>query len=264
MLTQEQTQKYLERIGLLEPKEPSREYLDELIWAHQLSVPFENLDMIDFAKPTIVTVEHLYDKVVERRRGGYCFELNGIFCELLVSLGFDSVGCIARVRSFDPNAVRRLHRVSVVTLDGEQLFADVGFGGAMPPVSVPMDGSVRSTFKGDYCFAVEEDGEMSLMQVMPEGELKPLVAFYNKETPDVEFVIANHWTGSSPDSPFRMNRSLNFNKPDGFVSLSGTTLNITKGDEKTTREITTLREYYEVLEEYFGLSFSMSEVRGDL
>ena len=75
-LSEEQTRKYLERIGLSYPVFPTLETLDALIWSHQCKVPFENIDTRLLACPVSLSSQDLYRKIVEERHGGFCFELN--------------------------------------------------------------------------------------------------------------------------------------------------------------------------------------------
>src|SRR4051812_10193641 len=79
---------YLERIRYHGPLDPTAETLRRLQVAHLLSVPFENLS-IHWGEPIELDDEALFEKIVVRRRGGFCYELNGLFATLLRALGFD-------------------------------------------------------------------------------------------------------------------------------------------------------------------------------
>ena len=94
MYNEQQIQAYLNRLHYNKEITLTREVLDELIYAHQCSIPFENLDVYDFQKEISLTEEALYDKFIVQRRGGYCFETNGFFCVMLRSMGFDARPCL--------------------------------------------------------------------------------------------------------------------------------------------------------------------------
>ena len=79
---------YLARIGMVGAIHPDRETLDRLIFAHQCAIPFENLDICELGKAIALGTRAIYTKVVEQRRGGYCFELNAAFYDLLEACGF--------------------------------------------------------------------------------------------------------------------------------------------------------------------------------
>lgn len=119
---------YLARIGADRPAEPSADALRDLQVAHLLSVPFENLDIV-LGRPISLDLESVFEKVVARRRGGYCYELNGLFAWLLEALGFSVRRLSARtVAGFDGEVGPEFdHLVLLVGLD-EPWLVDVGFG----------------------------------------------------------------------------------------------------------------------------------------
>jgi arylamine N-acetyltransferase len=89
--------RFLERLGLKDVTEPDLETLNRLILAHQMNVPFENLSVYDAETDVSLDIASLFDKIVVRRRGGYCFELNALFMSLLESLGYDCYPVMVRV-----------------------------------------------------------------------------------------------------------------------------------------------------------------------
>jgi N-hydroxyarylamine O-acetyltransferase len=119
---------YLGRIGLSEPPERTLEGLAELGRAHLFSVPFENLD-IAAGQPLSVELEAIYDKLVVRRRGGFCYELNGLYSWLLRELGFEVT--LLAAQTVDPTTgepgQERAHLVLLVELEGAWL-VDIGWG----------------------------------------------------------------------------------------------------------------------------------------
>src|SRR5271157_4831118 len=118
---------YLRRIEYNGPRQPSASLLRSLHRQHLFNVPFENLD-IPLATPIRLELPLLYDKIVVRRRGGFCYELNGLFCELLTAMGFQVRMLSARVRrndgTFGPEFDHMLLKVELE----ETWLADVGFG----------------------------------------------------------------------------------------------------------------------------------------
>ena len=96
-MNQQQIDRYLERIGFTGPINHDGDTLDRLIWAHISTVPFESLDLHEYGIVPSLNIDDLYEKFVVRRRGGYCFEQNTIFCELLNALGFEAYGVCVRL-----------------------------------------------------------------------------------------------------------------------------------------------------------------------
>jgi N-hydroxyarylamine O-acetyltransferase len=117
---------YLERISYSGSREPGVETLRQLHRAHMLSVPFENLDIL-LGYPIELSLPSLYDKIVRRRRGGFCYELNGLFGWLLEQLGFKIAMLSVRVFNGAKPGPEFDHLILLVELD-EHMVADVGFG----------------------------------------------------------------------------------------------------------------------------------------
>ncbi len=139
---------YLRRIGYDGPRLPSADTLRTLHRQHLFTVPFENLD-IPLGTRICLDSDLLYRKVVTRSRGGYCYELNGLFCELLNALGFDVCMLSAQVRSADGSFGPDFdHMLLRVTLD-EPWVADVGFGDSfVDPLPLLAGASHQGTRKG--------------------------------------------------------------------------------------------------------------------
>jgi len=117
---------YLDRIGLSTPPTIDLDGLTELQRAHMTTVPFENLDIVDRIRVS-TTLEHSLAKIIDRRRGGWCFELNGAFCALLSTLGFDAALLGAAVLLNGPTVIID-HATIEVILGGTAYLVDVGFG----------------------------------------------------------------------------------------------------------------------------------------
>jgi len=144
---------YLARMGYTGSRELTRETLNALVYAHQCSIPFENLSCCDYDEPVVLDIPSLYDKIVNRKRGGYCFELNGIFAAMLRAFGFDAYSTMCRLARTD-ELRPVMHRGVVVRLDGKHYFCDVGYGGPMAPFAIELSPE-RQTFYGET-FWVEE------------------------------------------------------------------------------------------------------------
>jgi arylamine N-acetyltransferase len=132
---------YLHRIGYAGPREPTADVLRQLQRAHLLAVPFENLDINPIGTPIVLSADALFHKVVVRRRGGFCYELNGLFAIALEQLGFDVTRVAGQVSRGDGKFGPEFdHLALVVRVDGATHLADVGFGDFSLE---PLDLSVR-------------------------------------------------------------------------------------------------------------------------
>lgn len=124
-MTETQITAYLQRIDLEGSIPLTVAGLGKLQLAHKLTVPFENLDIVA-GRPLSLNLEHLYDKIVRRRQGGVCAELNTLYNWLLYSLGFQVTSYNARMLTPDTYLFRR-HRILAVELEGNTYTSDVGF-----------------------------------------------------------------------------------------------------------------------------------------
>ena len=140
---------YLKRLDMTEEK-PGREYLDQLIKKHQQVIPFENIDVTDFHRPVDIRPEALVEKILKKGRGGFCYELNGLFMYFLRALGFDAWMCPSRqLRHTENYPVPATHCGILININGRHLFADVGYGGPGPEGTIDLDIEEDQEIEGD-------------------------------------------------------------------------------------------------------------------
>ena len=137
-LTQQQVIDYLARIGFNGLPKTDLATLDDLVFAHQCSVPFETLDMHLCTTPPAIDMASIYEKIVIQNRGGYCFEVNYLFEALLIELGFDARPCFGRFTLGRKETIPINHRGVLVSHDSNLYIADVGIGGPMPAGSLKL------------------------------------------------------------------------------------------------------------------------------
>ena len=162
--------RYLDRIGYRGDRTPTRANLAALQLAHLLAVPFENLDV--FARTGVRTdLAWSVPKIVERRRGGWCFEANGAFSALLDALGYDVTLHSAQVDDRGELGPPLDHLVLTVHLDGRRLLVDVGFGdAALAPLDVD-DREPQDGLAGRYLVALAGHGaSLELFDEPTQGE----------------------------------------------------------------------------------------------
>lgn len=244
---------YLQRIGIASAKEPSREFLDELIYAHQHTVPFDNLDVCELDIVPSLGIADLFDKVVIRRRGGYCFELNALFAALLKALGFSVRPCMARVLIRPIPYPLISHRANIVEIDGKRYLADVGFGGPQPTFAPLIEDGATRTEAG-HTFAMHRAGH-SWWNVGYRGtkeEERMVLRVCMLEVGEEDFVPLSFYQAGFEGSVFRNVRMVNIKTEDGALDLRNSTYTVFAGNEKTSREIGD-DELDKLLEEKFGI-----------
>ena len=244
---------YLDRIGIAKAKPPTVEFLDELIYAHQCTVPFDNLDVCEKALIPSLGIADLFDKIVIRRRGGYCFELNALFGALLKTLGYTVRPYMARVllRSIPYPLIS--HRANFVTIDGRDYIADVGFGGPQPTFAVPLEDGLTTT-KNGQAFTTHklDEGWWELGYTGSTGEEQMVQRMCMARVGEEDFVPLSFFQAANPESVFRTTRMVNVKTADGALNLRNSTLTSFSGGERSEREVSE-DELDILLEEKYGI-----------
>lgn len=242
---------YLERIGYHGPLEPTAETLRRLHLAHLYSVPFENLS-IHWGEPIQLDDQLLFEKIVTRRRGGFCYELNGLFAALLHALGFDAAMLSAGVGRADGDFSPDFDHMALLVNLEDRWLADVGFGDSFrEPLRLDERGEQR---EGELAYRIEETGDGRLILARREegGPWKPQYRFGLEPHVFADYAEMCHFHQTSPQSHFTQNRICSLATPDGRVTLSGMKLITTRSSEKEERELDE-KEYAEALGERFGI-----------
>ena len=241
----------LERIGLrgLAVRQ-DLETLNQILYAHVRAVPFENLDAWSAGRVPSLGIRDLYDKVVLRRRGGWCHELNALLEALLRALGFTAYSVGGRVLT-EPFITPIGHHGVICVPDGtKKYYCDVGFGDLAFQNAVALDGTPSA-----FGFRIERAGEW--YRVL-QGE-RPLIAFADLALEPVDFLFANFADASDPEGKFRKAPYVSILRGDARLLLRGEVLTEQRPGEGR-RELLRVKDrdgLSAVLREYFGL-----ELRG--
>lgn len=246
-----QTDRYLARINTPRPEHCDAEALRLLTRAHLENVPFEDLEpFLDRRSPSLEE-DRLFEKIVEQRRGGYCFELNKAFYLLVTALGYEADRMAARIVYHRDEPRPFSHRVSVVKADGKRWFCDVGFGGPGPKGALEFAPDITQEIFGD-CYRFRFTGTDAVLQLLEDGRFTDVLIICTRPCTEADFVPLNGYFGYHPDSVFTQRRVLYRCLPDGIVSLVGSELRITRSRVSESR----LLEESEIpaaLEKWFGI-----------
>jgi N-hydroxyarylamine O-acetyltransferase len=243
-------QSYLARVRYDGPLRVDLETLQGLHLAHATSVPFENLD-VQMGRPISLQPDALHEKIVGRRRGGYCFEQNSLFLEMLRAIGFRAQAYEGRVRLGSVGVRPRTHMSLGVQLGDAEWLADVGFGmqGLLSPLR--MEGG-ESTQAGS-AYRVVSEGAERVVQWRPGPDWQDLYAFLPSPAHPVDFVMGNHFTSTYPDSPFVQTLVVQLPTPAARYSLRNRTFTITTSGVVTHEETIDDAALLPLLRERFGL-----------
>ncbi len=225
--------------------------LEALHLAHATHIPFENVDVL-LGTPIRLDIAALEHKLVAGRRGGYCYEQNGLFAAVLEQLGFAVTRLAARVRYRTSQVLPRTHMLLLVETEGRRWLADVGFGSEGLLLPVPLSSGLESR-QFLWTYRVIEDGGLWLMQSLGDGAWRDLYAFSLDPQEAVDFEVLNHYTSTHPNSRFIRNLIAQRPAPDRRVLLYNRELTIDRGDCVTTRTLAGMDEVIEVLQTMFGV-----------
>ena len=240
----------LERIGYGGPTPINLQTLRALQMDFLLKVPFENLD-IHLGREIELHSESIYEKIVSKRRGGFCYECNILFFDLLNALGFQVAYLSARMVKGTEVGPEYDHMVLLVNL-GQEYLVDVGNGqSCREPLRI--DGANSASSEG-YTYRVDSHGnDFALYYQQSDAQWMPRFLFTLTPRKQIEFLEMCHFHQRSPKSIFTQHRLATIAKLDGRVSLTDMRLEVTDGLDKQERVLDSEKEYFTVLEHYFGI-----------
>ncbi len=245
-------QAYLSRINYSGPTVRTADALRAIHRAHLLAVPFENLD-IPLARKILLDEDAILHKIVDQRRGGFCYELNSAFAALLRALGFQTTLLSARVaRDAGGEGPEFDHLTLCVDLQNPWL-ADVGFGELfLEPLRLE---SVREQVDPAGAFRLMQFKErLQLEKLESNGSWKRQYSFALKPHSLGDFAGMCHYHQTSPESHFTQNRICSRATPDGRITLSGMKLIVTRNGQRQERTLSSESEWNSALRELFGIN----------
>jgi N-hydroxyarylamine O-acetyltransferase len=271
-----QLDRYLARLGLTAVPAADAEGLAALQLAHRRAIGFENLD-IHLGRGIRIDSASVFDKLVVRGRGGYCFEQNRLYSDMLTRLGMENRPLLARVLLGLPDGAvpPRTHTLLLARIEGRDWIADAGFGGSyVPPVplehgaeTATPDGARHRLLRGGERGSVS--GEWRLERSGPPGASDGRQAphsgwqvqyvFDLAEVAQDDLEMGNHWTSTRPGTRFTSLHVASIVLPDGFAALSERQFTVYRQGSCETRAISDARDYARTLRETFRIALTDEE-----
>lgn len=225
---------YLNRLSIEGTSKPTLDFLQILQNNHMEAIPFENLDVTRNVE-ILLDTNRFYDKIIQNHRGGFCYELNGLFQQLLNNLGYYSYFIACTVKRPIGWAKENTHAALIVELDQPYL-VDVGFGDSVRQ-PLPLSGEERTDVSGTYrVFETEEN--LFILQRLEDHEWKALYRFLNNAKDLLDFAEGCLYNQTSPDSTFTHGDIVTIATKTGRISLSGQTVTETKNGLKEKYDLT--------------------------
>ncbi len=246
---------YLQRIGIKEAGPPSYPFLARLQNHHMCAAPFENLDVMA-GRPVVLDLPHLYDKIVRRRRGGFCYELNGLFAWLLGQLGYDVTLLSAGV--YDEASGKfgaEFDHMTLLVQVEQPYLVDVGFGDSTrKPIPLP-DGSVEDV-SGRYRVRPPREGSHRfVLERYTLDAWRPQHQFTLQPRALTDYIERCHYQQTHPDSVFLRGNFCTLATQEGRVTLSERQLTITRNGFKEKTAVTSPLQTVKILQNHFGMEW---------
>ncbi|MEH7417957.1 arylamine N-acetyltransferase [Neobacillus drentensis] len=252
---------FYERIGLSQGQNITFDSLDHVLEKTAQTIPFENIGIIN-RKTGEISKANLVDKILIRREGGICYELNSLFFFFLIENGFDAVfarGVVYNPVKQDYQDLGRTHVTILVNHEGKTYVVDTGFGGNLPLKPVPLTGETVTSSNGDFRVRKLDTNygdyvvEMKLKH--KDTEWKMGFAFDTRKPIDdvtefneIQTIIAEH-----PESPFNKGPLLTRLTSNGNITLTNSTWTEWKDGDVSKETIETER-FKELAKQHFGLN----------
>lgn len=245
---------YFARIGWSDSASVDIETLKALHLLHNGAIPFENLDVL-LPREMQLDDLSLEEKLVTARRGGYCFEQNGVFERALREIGFNVRSLLGRVVLANPSSLPpRTHRLLLVELQGGQWIADVGFGGQTLTAPIRLQADIeQQTPHGEY--RLVQEGDDWILQFRHHDHWQSMYRFDLVVQHQSDYLMGNFWSAHWPQSHFRHHLLMCRHLPDGG-KLTLTNFYFTRYQDGRAIEQINLPDVaslYALLQEQFGL-----------
>lgn len=259
---------YFDRIGYRGAAEPNLEVLQDLMTAHTGAIPFENLDPLMGVPVDDLSPGALTDKLVHRRRGGYCYEQNGLMGYALAEIGFRVRRLVGRVVwMLPPDAPlgAQTHTVLAVTFPGSQgsYLVDVGFGGQTltSPIRFETANAQQTTHEP---YRLNDRGDGLVLQAMVRGDWKPLYVFGTQTVPQIDLKVGSWYVSTHPESIFVTGLMAALTTDDAHYNLAGRNLTVHRADGSEKTRLDDAAAVIDVLSERFGIDVAGLGERGAL
>jgi arylamine N-acetyltransferase len=258
---------YFDRIGYRGPAERTVETVHELVAAHNRSIPFENLDPLLGIPVADLSAAALSDKLVDRRRGGYCYEHNGLMGYVLDELGFGVERLAGRVVWTNPDGPlpAQTHQVLSVTVPGVDgpLLVDVGFGGQTLTSPIRLEaGQVQKTRHEPY--RILERGDGYQLEVEIRGEWQPLYMFTTRPQPRIDLEVGSWYVSTYPNSFFVTGLTAALVTDDARWNMRGRNLAIHRAGKTEQFRFDTAADVLDALTNRFGIDVADLGDRADV
>ena len=243
-----QVRGYLDRLEITGKISVDLTNLNQLLFAQLTHIPFDSLDVWGAGICPSLALNDIYEKIVIKGRGGYCFELNTFFRSLLNAVGFDAYQVAACILNPDGSPQPPAHNAILCNLNSKKYFLDVGYGGPVPYEALELCEGLQ------HGFQLEKKDDWWSVTRVTQKECRPLTAFRDVPSTINDLIPLNFWVSQKPDIHFRHMIHLSKRNADGSIySIDGKDFKIHTPEDTKIRGLNTVEELKTVLRDYFDM-----------
>ena len=253
MTLSSRVQTYFNRIGYeLDRSATPYKLLCDLQYAHVTTVPYENLDILR-RRPLSLDADALYEKIVLNKRGGYCFELNALYCSLLKELGFEVHSHFARyLRGEQEEIPMRRHRI--LRVEGEECdyICDVGIANMAPRHPLKLIVGEEQQQFGE-CYKIEQEPFFGYVVYLKYADKwERFYSFTLEEETEVDFVATSFYLEHSDTSAFNKKEMVGIKTKNGRKTIDGKMFRVYDGKQMDI-PIASEEMMHDLLEIHYGI-----------
>jgi len=246
---------YLKRVNYFGVVQPTEDVFVKLHRAQYSKIPFENFDIL-LGRSISLEPATLFHKLVNKVRGGYCFELNGLFLMVLKAFGFNARALLARVhKSGTPSG--REHQIALVSIQGRQWITDVGFGypNLRAPIPLELD---HPTTQDELTFRLSDAGHFgTMLQILEDDQWQDLFSFDLGHVCPADIACGNHFASTHPSSFFTFTRVAALPTDSGASTLFNNTLKRLSAGKVRVHNLPEGQLYIDALKDHFGVELDV-------
>jgi N-hydroxyarylamine O-acetyltransferase len=258
MLSENNIENYFKHVSVMRP-EVSIKFMKELQNAHLATFPFSNLGVL-LRENLSLESQALFDRVITNKRGGYCFEQNKIFFEVLKYYGFQCDIVLAKVLHNRDIDVPRTHRITNVTLDDSNYIVDVGFGPLCPREPLLLDLSTPQD-QGDAVYRIIQPDQMRyLLQVKEVDGWFTLYSFDNGIYTEADCLCGHHYSSTHPEATFVNNLVVSIKSYDNVRLLRNSEFHRIREGKTDITEISSKDNLGVILMQEFGIDLTSDQL----
>lgn len=228
----EKISRFFQRIGMdpCTPIEMTVDFLGKVQLHCVLNIAYENLDILE-NKPLQLTPDALYDKIVHRCRGGYCFELNGLLTQMLRAMGFEVSERFARFLRGETEVPMRRHRVTIVHMKDGDYLCDIGVGIISPRFPLRIEENTVQEQNGETYRFTKNARHGWILWDLHHGQWREYICFNDDRAFDVDFLQPSFYCEKHPASPFNKEYMIAIKTETGRRTIDGRCYKIFEGEE---------------------------------